>query len=795
MNRRTVPLVLAVLLAQIGVGSARADLPDRPAAPQTALATDFGYIASWGAWGSADGKFNAIRDVATGFGDVLTVESGNQRVQRFTTWGGFLMKWGNPGPGGSSLPGRFSGPSGIAVSDDGYVYVADEGNDRVQKFTSEGVLEEILGVSSPGTLNAPFDVAVDEDGNVYVADFGNSEGGEVGYSRIAKFDSNGTWLGSFGDSGSGDGQFGGIDSVAVSAGVVYVSDPDNDRVQRYSLDGVFLGNLGTTGTGPGQFLAPSGMAVGPDGSIWVADRDRADVQQFSASGELLVSYGPGEGAGRLEGPTGIAVDPDGFVYVADNFAERVVKIGDRGSESTDTDGDGLMDRWEIMGLDVNGDEVVDVDLPRMGASFRHKDVFLEIDHLVNHALTARAIDEVRNSFSVAPVTNPDGRIGIALHVDNGADSVMTQHGGFTWGPRSGAQTLTHANVIGSFSGGDYDWSAFDTIKHNHFAEARERVFHYVVSGHRYGSWSNTSSGISRGIVGADLLVTLQGFCAPLDCSGTDAQQTGTLMHELGHNLGLRHGGDDNTNRKPNYLSIMNYTFQMGGLVMDGRAGLYDYSRFPPTGTPGATDTLSNLDESALDDSTGFGAVGTWVSRFTAYPYRAGWYAAAVTGPLDWNGDGTEDVEGMDVNSDGARTILTTFDDWAHIVYDGGAVGDALGVEPVPAPPVTERNEAPKSVLIEMAQVVTGDRSRPTIRATTKKLTNRVKVIVKARDNVELARVILQVDKKTRTWSAIDTRTRTVRLTVRGKGRHQVTVSAIDAAGNIARTQVLKFRIR
>ncbi|MDO9497263.1 MAG: hypothetical protein Q7J48_16270 [Nocardioides sp.] len=80
------------------------------------------------------------------------------------------------------------------------------------------------------------------------------------------------------------------------------------------------------------------------------------------------------------------------------------------------------------------------------------------------------------------MTNPDGRTGIALHVDDGADSVMTQHGGFTWGSRSAAKTLTHANVIGVYGGGGYNWSILDLIKRSHFAKARERVLDYVVSG-------------------------------------------------------------------------------------------------------------------------------------------------------------------------------------------------------------------------------------------------------------------------------------------------------------------------
>ena len=62
-------------------------------------------------------------------------------------------------------------------------------------------------------------------------------------------------------------------------------------------------------------------------------------------------------------------------------------------------------------------------------------------------------------------------------------------------------------------GGEYDWSEFDVLKATNFAAEREPVFHYAISGHGYGSPTETSSGISRGIEGSDLLVTLGVGCA------------------------------------------------------------------------------------------------------------------------------------------------------------------------------------------------------------------------------------------------------------------------------------------
>ena len=130
------------------------------------------------------------------------------------------------------------------------------------------------------------------------------------------------------------------------------------------------------------------------------------------------------------------------------------------------------------------------------------------------------------------------------------------------------------------SGGDYDWSAFDSIKATRFSPDREPAFHYAIAANQYAAASNTSSGISRGIGASDLLVTLGAFQTP---GGTVPQQAGTLMHELGHNIGLCHGGpiDSNSpdpcaaadaNRKPNHISSMNHAFQLQGISRAASVG-------------------------------------------------------------------------------------------------------------------------------------------------------------------------------------------------------------------------------
>jgi Tol biopolymer transport system component len=353
----------------------------------------------------------------------------------------------------------------------------------------------------------------------------------------------------------------------------------------------------------------------------------------------------------------------------------------------DTDGDALLDSWETDGLDVDADGTIDLDLPAMGADPMHKDIFLEIDHMTGHALSQAAVEKVEAAFAAAPVSNPDDGSGVTLHVDNGSTSTMNPLTGESWGALSDANTLAHEMVLGAFAApGVYDWSAFDALKAANFSDARKRAFHYVVSGHQYGAASNTSSGISRNSPGlsfasgaSDLLVTLGAF-QPGEGSGTVDEQAGTLMHEFGHNLGLRHGGSDHTNYKPSYLSIMNYSFQMTGLRRADGTFLLDYSQLP-----------LSLNENALDEDNGFGfAPGSAEAQFVTLALCPGNLPPSgggpdpgriplLAGPVDWDCDGTEQgVVAADVNADGQLSAFTPFLDWPALVYGGGAIGDAGG---------------------------------------------------------------------------------------------------------------------
>jgi hypothetical protein len=177
------------------------------------------------------------------------------------------------------------------------------------------------------------------------------------------------------------------------------------------------------------------------------------------------------------------------------------------------------------------------------------------------------------------------------------------------------------------------------------------------------------------------------------------------MHELGHNLGLHHGGDVDTNLKPNYLSVMNYAFHIGirrsdtvgSTVPDFALRHLDYSeQVLPTGgnTPGALDE-TNLNEPA---GLGSGTADITIVLNCGAPSRV----APSTGPVDWNGDGTANdlhaqaivnrfypCDPADPVNPGPDTMLHGFDDWSylHSTLAASANGQALRrVAPTISPP-------------------------------------------------------------------------------------------------------------
>lgn len=166
------------------------------------------------------------------------------------------------------------------------------------------------------------------------------------------------------------------------------------------------------------------------------------------------------------------------------------------------------------------------------------------------------------------------------------------------------------------------------------------------------------SGRSRSIPGADFIITLGGWAD----GGTDLQQAGTLLHEIGHNLNLRHGGSDNENYKPNHISIMNYLYQVRGLMQDGKRRFL-YSQL----------SCHALNEAALDESKGIrctaplSATTTWKILLR---HSEDWFPLNTA--IDFNEDNlVEQSVTLDLNDDNVLAMLkATPNEYSILRFDG-----------------------------------------------------------------------------------------------------------------------------
>jgi sugar lactone lactonase YvrE len=276
-------------------------------------------LTKWGSLGGGAGQFSLPHGVTVDTsGNVYVTDPGNQRIQKFTNEGIFLGAWGSAGTG----DGQFAFPYAIAVDGTGSsVYVAEIDNHRVQKFTSSGSFLTKWGSlgSGDGQFNQPIGVAVDANGDVFVADDDNA--------RIQKFTSTGGFLTKWGTLGASDGQFDGPWAIAVDAsGDVYVNDVRNYRVQKFTNTGAFLTKWGSFGDGYGEFVLPIGIAVDGTGGTYVLDYV-GPAQKYTNTGAYVTKWGrEGSDDGEFQNPVGIAVDAGGSIFVADTQNHRIQKF-------------------------------------------------------------------------------------------------------------------------------------------------------------------------------------------------------------------------------------------------------------------------------------------------------------------------------------------------------------------------------------------------------------------------------------------------------------------------------------
>jgi hypothetical protein len=255
----------------------------------------------------------------------------------------------------------------------------------------------------------------------------------------------------------------------------------------------------------------------------------------------------------------------------------------------------------------------------------NRPIFIELDYMVGtdhtHRPMAGVIDRIRETFAAA---------GYAAYIE--VDDAL---------PHTAVIPITTAGVSAS------PW--VQNLMTTNFDHAGDSRYYYAIWGHdySYNGGPTGSSGIAD-LPGRVHLVTLGSFPGQ---TGTFSHQVGTEIHEFGHNLGQRHGGADHENWKPNYVSIMNYHYQLEGIGptllakgwTNSALGFEDFSH-----SHGLT---RSLNENSLDENVGLG------------------FARAI----DWNCSGTitsgvvHDLQASNpCSAAGTRSYIYDFDNWTDL---------------------------------------------------------------------------------------------------------------------------------
>jgi len=269
---------------------------------------------------------------------------------------------GFSGDSGAAASAQLALPGRIAIDSSGKIYIADGFNNRV-RMISGGTITTVAGTGTAGfsgdgkaataaQLTDPIGVAVDSSGNLYIADAGNNVVRKVTSSGTISTIAGNNTAGYAGDTGDPTkAQLNDPVAVAVdSSGNVYIADANNNVIRMVSSTtsgttvsstiSTIVGGVATPFT---QLNHPDGLALGPGGTIYIADTGNKRIALF-ANGTLTSFAGNGSSAfsgdngpalnASLNDPIGVAVDAVGNVYIADTLHNRIRKVSSSGIITT-----------------------------------------------------------------------------------------------------------------------------------------------------------------------------------------------------------------------------------------------------------------------------------------------------------------------------------------------------------------------------------------------------------------------------------------------------------------------------
>lgn len=398
--------------------------------------------------GYADGDRNSAQfNTPSGIcidrrGNIILADTANNRIRKIDPKGEVTTLAGTAEAGlkdGAALEAQFDSPLGVASDAEGNVYVADSYNDCIRKISTDGRVSTVAGGKSPGLadgqreaalFDTPSGIAIDQQGNLFVADTGND--------RIRKITPQGEVTTFAGGEGSGDkGSFNGPTGIAVTHdGFVFVTDRDSGQVRRITPEGevsIYAGSRAGFADGRGagaMFNSPAGIAVDRIGNLFVADSEnyliRAVSPSFDPAPEMSIEEFIQPPA---DSPT---TNADQIIPRLDSIFTDVASFPwplapqDGWHEITGVAGEarGAPNKIALdhlhSGLDIRGaqgeavlsvvDEKVSAPIPNWGAGGGSEGIHVGLMSYIHIRVGRNVKDEIQHADKFKPILDPAGKI-------------------------------------------------------------------------------------------------------------------------------------------------------------------------------------------------------------------------------------------------------------------------------------------------------------------------------------------------------------------------------------------------
>lgn len=248
------------------------------------------FLRAWGTAGSEAGQFNEPWGIAADENHVYVADTWNHRIQKFTLDGDYVAGFGSSGSPdtetGDEGLGLFYGPRSILLLQDGRLLVTDTGNHRLQVLDRDGnFLFQVGGFGNNlGQMNEPIGLSQGPDGFVYLADTWN---GRMQQFAPELFAVNAWPVDAWEGTSINNKPYTAVDSQ----GRVYTTDPENYRVLVFQPDGTYVGRLGEFGAEIDRFGLPNGIAIDAQDNVYIADAGNNRILKYPPF------FGPPAGAG------------------------------------------------------------------------------------------------------------------------------------------------------------------------------------------------------------------------------------------------------------------------------------------------------------------------------------------------------------------------------------------------------------------------------------------------------------------------------------------------------------------